>query len=214
MIIGELTTKGSNVAYLKAIDRLVVIVPGSTRRRSKEPGGAPRKEPPRSEVVIDNSNEALDAARQRLGDQIRKLAGIDVLFVIDATESMLQYFPIIADAVQDFVAGAGDDLEQKIQFGMAVYGDYDSSGQRVTSGTLVPLHNARGADSLMGRLDLPEKHFLGDHHADHLEAPLAAIVRMVGKSSWSDKAGIRTVVHIGDHGKSKKGHEDRAKRPT
>ena len=204
--IEELKTKASQMAYLKAIERLVVVVPGSTRRRSKEPGGAPRKEPPQSEVVIGDSNEALHAARQRIVDRMRKLTEIDVLFVIDATKSMLQYFPIVVDAVQDFIAGAGDDLDQKIQFGVTTYGDYDSSGQQVTTRNEVPLHIAHGAGGLMNELDrLGKNDLINDDHADHLEAPLAAIVEIVKKSEWNDNAGIRTVVHIGDHGSRKKG---------
>ena len=174
ILMEKLTERASPDVYLKNIEHLVVVVPGSIK-----PGSAPLA------ASIDTPNE-IAAARQRVAEVLNNLGMIDIIFLIDATKSMLKYFQPVADAVRGFVDDHADDIEQSIQVGVVIYGDYDETGRRIDIGTLVPLHKpASQGDDLMAGLNMRGKPPLGDPHIDPLEAPLAAVVNV---AQWRELA--------------------------
>src|SRR5262249_39686856 len=69
-----------------------------------------------------------DKAREKLVTMQKAALRLDILILIDATESMEPYFVSTVDAIRHFVEKAAEpnNLEIDIRFGISLYGDYRS----------------------------------------------------------------------------------------
>src|SRR5256885_1138766 len=68
-------------------------------------------------------------ASARLGQAVRAISNIDVLFVVDATESMGPYLRSVVRALQKHVERAMANLEWSFRYSVVLYGDYNSKRQ-------------------------------------------------------------------------------------
>jgi hypothetical protein len=139
-----------------------------------------------------------DQARAELDERTRKLSTVDVLFLIDATESMEPYFPATREAIQRFVRDINTD-GMSIRVGAAIYGDYEGQEAdvgKVQYAIVVSLTDPKSQD--FRRLD--QVSVFKDPHLDRQEASFAAIIKTANYPYWNANAGVRYIVHLGDHG--------------
>jgi hypothetical protein len=144
-----------------------------------------------------------DEARTDLDDRMRKLATVDIVFLIDATESMEPYFPAVREAINQFVREINTD-GMSIRVGVAIYGDYEgevADFHQVQYAILVPMTDPKSQD--FRRLD--QVPMFRDPHQDIPEGSFAALIRSARVINWNPNAGVRYLVHIGDHGSRQKG---------
>jgi len=137
--------------------------------------------------------------RMALGDRLRELERADILFVIDATESMAPYFGAVATAVKGAtVARYSEDT--RIRLGVSLYGDYlgeaTGPGSRMQYKTPIPLTQIFDGDEFDG---LPAEGTFSDPRADKPEAVYGALLKATTETDWRE-SGRHLIVHIGDHG--------------
>lgn len=138
--------------------------------------------------------------RSNLAERLDKGELIDILFVIDSTESMERYFPHVVTAVKNFLDGPQVDAS-RVRFSVTLYGDYRNESANsyndIDFETVVPFGApANGAE--MQTL-LRRKQPFADQMHDLPEAGFAALIRSIRASTWRPDAGWRLVVWIGDH---------------
>jgi hypothetical protein len=167
-----------------------------------------------------NRNDCLEARdidryREKVATAQRAAKRMDVLILIDATESMEPYFISTVTAIQHFVNKAGE-LGDKvdIRFGISLYGDY--RGNNPSIGTVdyhdaVPFFRATpgtvGSASPLVVLGNPAGLIFKDIHRDKLEAPFAAVIRASRDAKWRrvEEAPLRFLIHLADDGNRDKG---------
>lgn len=121
---------------------------------------------------------------------------IDVLFVVDATESMGPYLRSVVQALRQHISGkVSSGLAGSFRYSVAVYGDYNrkrdggldfySTPFSSDIGALRPIENANTYD---------------DENKDKFEAPFAALERAALNAQWRPNAANRLLIWIGDHG--------------
>jgi hypothetical protein len=132
---------------------------------------------------------------------------IEVLFVVDNTLSMTNYFHPVANAVRSAVAEVSDKSGSTFRFAAAAYGDYeDNSTDRTRMKfELFPLEGSTSALDKLAALPTYKE----DAMHDYPEAGFAAIVNAVERARWSPGAAARIVVWIGDHGNRAVGNHER-----
>lgn len=155
----------------------------------------------------------------RVGQGLKLLQTADILFVIDGSESMERYFRSVVDAAIGFaedLTGSGINA----RFGAVVYSDYlDTLGipDTVSIATIAEFGDPGDASNLNRLTDTADvQRRVQDVHRDLPEAPFAALARSIepGYLDWSDEAGIRLVVWIGDIGNREPGeHTTRGATP-
>jgi hypothetical protein len=132
---------------------------------------------------------------------------MDILFVIDGTESMTKYFAPVVDAVRQ--AMIDEKLAGIVRFAANVYGDYkDSSASldKLNLDAVVPFGSMNDPSSLEPLLRLAQEagsrrtSVYRDGFKDLPEAAFAALLRSVNEAEWSNSAAMRVVVWIADHG--------------
>jgi len=126
----------------------------------------------------------------------------DILFVIDATESMDLYLKPVAEAVAN-LAVTMSGARRQVRFEAVVYGDYLSevgTPDKVQIDRIAPFgspNNPRALAELVTRPNIGFK----DPHGDKPEAPFAALTRAINEARWRTEEGaMHFVVWIGDHG--------------
>ena len=163
------------------------------------------------------SFEEMETRRQEFASGLSKIRNVDIMFLIDATDSMNKYFPKAAEAAVRFsqsLVGGGPD-KPVIFVGAAIYGDYRGaiarfeSVQFQVSSLPADMRDQENVSKLANRLATlqpyaPGRGIFEDEHEDALEAPYAALIRLAQqKSLWRD--GTKIVIHIADHGNREKG---------
>lgn len=143
----------------------------------------------------------------QIAEFARNVRNVDILFVIDNTDSMSKYFRPIAQAVQQAAGTIAADRKGGIyRFAAAVYGDYrDTSVNPQNMDFRLFPFNSNPA-SLAQLLEVPT---YGDVFGDNPEAGFAAIKRAVAEARWGAEAGYRIVFWIGDHGNRPVGQNER-----
>ena len=130
-------------------------------------------------------------------DLVRKS---DILFLIDGTLSMTDYFKAVVKAVRNSAARLGGNPDYAV--GVSVYGDHlDRSRTALRDDLrfrgvfpLGPLYDEGDLDGLSGIAPFPD-----DAIHDKPEALHAAIVRAAETTAWRGKPP-RFIIHLGDHG--------------
>jgi len=145
--------------------------------------------------------------RAKIGQSINN---IDILFLLDNTRSMTEYFPFVVQAVKNstqLIARTNRDNghDVSVKYAAAVYGDYRGSADDI--GNLeFDIVAELGADGYtehlakLERLASAQEFYLDSTFADLPEGGLAGIVRGVDELDWSENSGLKVVVWIGDHG--------------
>jgi hypothetical protein len=133
----------------------------------------------------------------RLGQVVRAISNIDVLFVIDATESMGPYLQAVVAAIRRHVTEAQTRNEWSLRYSIVLYGDYNrkkEGGLDYYSLAFSPVNDLEPLNRLqsIGTFD--------DENKDKPEAPFAALERAANSAQWRPDAAQRLIVWIADHG--------------
>ena len=143
---------------------------------------------------LDSTNR-----RMALGERLRELERADILFVIDATESMAPYFRAVAAAVKGATLARYRE-DTRIRLGVSMYGDYlgeaTDPGNRMQYKTLIPPSPLFDGDEFDG---LPTEATFRDPKADKPEAVYGALLKAATETDWTE-TGRHLIVHIGAHG--------------
>jgi hypothetical protein len=138
----------------------------------------------------------------RLGQAVRALSKIDVLFVVDATESMGPYLRSVIAAIRRHISEAAARNEWSLQYSIVLYGDYD---RKVNGGLDYYAIPFSGANDLAGLDRLQGLSTFQDENKDIPEAPFAALERAAGAAQWDPEAAQRLIIWIADHGNREPG---------
>jgi len=161
------------------------------------------------------SAEETEKARRELQARIDSQRRIDILFLIDATESMDVYFASTAAAIRRFaqteLMSINREASLSLRVSVAAYGDYKdlaANPATVDYEKIVEFHDIGLGDErrlapmeeYARRRYPPGQAVQLDRHKDKLEAPFAGLIRSVGDARWRADAGFRFVIHLADHG--------------
>lgn len=143
------------------------------------------------------SANAYQGKRSGVAAEVWKADKIDFLFVIDASESMVRYFPLVVQSIREFLNDIEPDARKQMRFSIVVYGDFLSAeSDSFQFARVIPFGNS-GA---LGALDnlLKAKPFV-DNMKDLPDAAFAALSKAIREANWRKRAGWRMVIWIGDH---------------
>jgi hypothetical protein len=155
-------------------------------------------------AVDCKSASDLEKELREYAERLERLKRLDIVFLIDATESMGEYFPSTAAAVRRFarqMLGTPDQPNPlSIRFAAYVYGDYLSSTADLFYKPLATLQDPHDDQSdVLAKLANYKLEFK-DPRGDKLEAPFAALIRTANQVEWRPDAAWRIIVHVADHG--------------
>jgi hypothetical protein len=137
----------------------------------------------------------------KIGEIVRSAGQIDVMFVIDNTESMTQYFAPIARAVSRWARETSAKQRGRVRFGASIYGDYRDRQRPSIDNMDFRLIAQFDADtSKLERALTSVVSPFTDPIGDQPEAGYAALVRASREGLWAADAGYRLLVWIGDQG--------------
>jgi hypothetical protein len=131
----------------------------------------------------------------RLGQVVKAISNIDVLFVVDATESMGPYLRSVVRAVRKHVERATTNREWSFRYSVVVYGDYNRQREGGLDYFALPF-----SSDLSGLEPLDKVGTYDDENKDKPEAPFAALERAASTAQWRPDAANRLIIWIGDHG--------------
>jgi hypothetical protein len=172
------------------------------------PGNACRKDNPQDCL----SARQMDLKRAQVVDVENAVLRLDILILIDATESMDPYFASTVRTIESLIKQTEDDRIRKeydLRFAIGLYGDYQTSEadfSKVDYREIVPFFHPKPPLGTSGAMQIllndPKSLVYKDVHRDKLEAPYAGIIRAVKTAKWRQQkeAPLRFVVHIGDAG--------------
>jgi hypothetical protein len=145
----------------------------------------------------------------RYAEIVANAKNMDVLLVIDNTESMKDYYQPIAKAVvkaSENIAAARSGKDGVVRFGGAAYGDYVDDSHTPEQMQFRLFRIQTNTSALNGLAAEPT--FRPDPMGDKPEAAFAGLIRAVREANWGSEAGQRVVIWIGDHGNRKKGDRE------
>lgn len=137
------------------------------------------------------------------------IRNIDILFVLDNTLSMTEYFSSVVQAVRNSAEVIKQINEQEgydvnVKYAAATYGDYLSDDARIGNVQFDIVSNLGlpGYTEHLGKLtDIAERgDYFRDSMDDRPEAGLAGVLLGVETLEWTSDARFKVVVWIGDHG--------------
>ena len=138
----------------------------------------------------------------KIGEITRTVGQINVMFVIDNTESMTQYFAPIARAVSRWAKATSAKQRGRVRFGAVIYGDYRDR-QRPSKENMdyrliaqLDTDTSKLERALMGASAATFSDMIGDQP----EAGYAALVRAAQEGFWAADSGYRLLFWIGDQG--------------
>jgi len=163
----------------------------------------------------DSGQVEASSERGRKQQNVRR---IDMLFVLDNTLSMTEYFPHVVSAVRssaDRIAAinASEGYDVEVKYAAAVYGDYFDRGASpdAMQFQVISKLGSPGYTEHLGRLSAiaDSGDYYKDALADKPEAGLAGIARGIRELQWSEGTEFKVVVWIGDHGSRERGSAER-----
>jgi hypothetical protein len=129
-----------------------------------------------------------------------KVSKIDVLFVVDATESMGPYRRSVVAAIRKQVDDLATSGNASLRHSVVLYGDYNETRDDKLDYYLLPFSPVNDRSGIER---LASEGFFGtfkDIHKDLPEAPFAALERAISEASWRPDAAQRLIIWIADHG--------------
>jgi hypothetical protein len=145
------------------------------------------------------SASAMAGARDKLGSEVFTASNVDFLFVIDATKSMVKYFPYVVRGIKEFLDEVNAEDRASARFSIVVYGDFlnkTSDREGFQFARVVPFGSA---DNRRQMEKLMTAKYFDDNMADLPEAAFAALVKAIKRADWRKEAGWRLTIWIGDH---------------
>jgi len=157
------------------------------------------------------SAEEFEERRREYQRRVDSLNNVDILLLMDATESMDQYFSPTAEAVAAFAEETLSRTnfvdETRMRVSAFVYGDYQSGKadiEDITFLNVMPWHAPAPNSSELTNLSRFAANYArlapSDPERDKYEASLAAVIRAARDGGWRPDAGYRMIVHLADHG--------------
>ena len=138
------------------------------------------------------NKEEIERRVVTISETIDDVRNRDILFVLDATSSMGDYFEVARRAINEFIDGLSAEKRRRYRFAVAIYRDYVH-----TSGDF-ELISDFSSQNVMSRLDAQlAAEDGGDHSIE--EGMFNGIIKAVGSVTWGDRH-TRAVVVVGDHG--------------
>ena len=128
-----------------------------------------------------------------------KTKAADVVFLIDGSKSMSQYYKIVAESLTDYTSEFVGDPDYR--FGVAMYGDFKSK-ERSTVGDPIDFDVVRKLEvNLVENFQVIEdaKLFTQDALFDKAEAVHAAVYEAANSFEWAPNTA-NVLIHIADHG--------------
>lgn len=145
---------------------------------------------------------------------LESLQQINVLLLLDTTESMRRYLPLVQDGIQDFIrsyqARDADRTNRmpEMRIGVMAYSDFENDaatniGDTIRTSVLVsPSRVAAGFDSSRVLAAIERHRGLDDPVGEYYEAAFEAVVE-AAKGFETEQAwfadGPRVIIHIADH---------------
>ena len=152
--------------------------------------------------------------QSEIADTIAMVQEVNIMLVVDTTESMRPYLPLIREGISQFI-DFYRTLEQNARnnvpdFRVAVYAysDFEDSGRRTLSSpirtdeVMSPIQIQRGFDVRASLRSIESHRGLDDPVGSFREAALEAVVQLGERfesPEWFE-GGPRVVIHIADHG--------------
>jgi hypothetical protein len=134
----------------------------------------------------------------KIGPKIEQISNIDVLFVVDTTESMGPYLRSVFAAIKKHVDDLATTGAASLRHSVVLYGDYDekngSDGLDYFALPFSAVNDRAGIERLLTYKSYE------DIHKDLPEAPFAALERAISNANWRPNAAQRLVIWIADHG--------------
>ena len=158
--------------------------------------------------VCKSAKESLEEMSEnvRAGNQFRH---VDILYLLDNSKSMSPYFDAVVSGVREATSqmDLSDDSDVKVRFAAATYGDFLTKANPPLIDDLEFSVVADFADygqtrHLAKLTDLAKSNtfFKDSAYKDLPEAGSAALIKAVDSLNWSETAGTKLIVWIGDHG--------------
>ena len=202
VVFNELTPGGSLDSRKAIAQRMINYYKIAT------PGNACRKDNPQDCL----SARQMDLRRAQVVNVENAILKLDILILIDATESMDPYFASTVRTIESLIKMTEDDkIREKfdLRFAIGLYGDYqtgEANFNKVDYREIVPFFHPKPplgtSGAMQTLLNDPKSLVYKDAHRDKLEAPYAGVIRAVKTARWrpQKEAPLRFVVHIGDAG--------------
>jgi len=159
-----------------------------------------------NDALNEKSNDVvkkhiIDKKRGNAYRTINKIEKMDILFLIDSTRSMKQYFKPVADGIAYYIKGLEPNERSRVRFAFGVYRDHDDYPQDFEL-----LHTFN--ENNIGRKIQNASHQTFSKNKQYYEAVFSGIYKAVqsvfpdyDKNSSQKTGGLtRAVVVIGDHG--------------
>ena len=172
----------------------------------RRPANAPASFTPQLQIAFigkfcENNGETrmCTDAENMYNKSLSNLRSADVVFLIDGSKSMREYFQIVAESLANFTSDYLGNPDYR--FGVAMYGDFQQRSKtrlgdpldfRIVR-QLKPIYNNKFAD--IANTDL----FIKDALKDKSEAVHAGIFESVRAFNWGDDKP-HFLIHIADHG--------------
>ncbi len=138
--------------------------------------------------------------QERLNKLKNKREAVNILFVIDGTESMTEYYPPIRESIIETIKNNPvSATEKKLRFGLAIYRDYPDGKEKFS---LIPLTNDH--EKIIKELHKVETKSKDD---DLPEAQYQGIINGLKKAGF-EKGNSNVVVLVGDAGNHKPDPKD------
>ena len=140
-----------------------------------------------------------DEDGDKVTERIKLLENVDILFLIDGTKSMREYYGIVADAVKEIT---DERASTTTRFGVAMYGDFLSLGDTSVDGPMqikfpIQLTQLFAGDEFDELATEPL--YIDDPVGGKPEAAFAGLYQAISQADWRD-GSVRFAVHIADHG--------------
>ena len=151
------------------------------------------------------------------GRKQQNVRRVDMLFLLDNTLSMTEYFPHVVSGVRnatDRIAAINDSegYDVEVKYAAAVYGDYADRAAIVDEMQfqVISRLGEPGYTEHLARLSAiaDSGGFFEDALADKPEAGLAGVLRGITDLQWSDETEFKVIVWIGDHGSRESGESE------
>ena len=148
------------------------------------------------------------------GRKQRNVRRVDMLFLLDNTLSMTEYFPYVVRGVRSATEriaaiNAREGYDVEVKYAAAVYGDYADRAAVVdeVQFQVISRLGEPGYTEHLARLSAiaASGGYFEDALADKPEAGLAGILRGISDLQWSDGTEFKVIVWIGDHGSRESG---------
>jgi hypothetical protein len=173
------------------------------------PGNACRKDNPADCL----SARQIDLKREKVATLEKSALRMDILILIDATESMDPYFASTVHTIERLIKLTEEEGIRTLfdlRFGISLYGDYqtgEANADKVDYREIVPFFKpAPGplgtSGAMLTLVKDPKSLVFKDVHRDKLEAPYAGVIRATKSVKWRPlkEVPLRFVVHVGDSG--------------